>query len=93
MIAIIDSGSTKADWIFTDGKKTNAFSTIGMNPNFINGEEVVKIINDGIIKNVSPKNVRKIFYFGTGCSSKEQKEIISDALSQLFLKRSDKCRS
>ena len=56
-----------------------------MNPNFINGEEVIKIINNGIIKNVSPKDVRKIFYFGTGCSSKEQKKIISDALSQLFL--------
>ena len=75
MIAIIDSGSTKADWTFTDGKKSNEFSTIGMNPNFINGEDVIKIINNGIIKNVSPKDVRKIFYFGTGCSSRNKKKL------------------
>ncbi len=85
MIAIIDSGSTKADWIFTDGQKTSALNTIGMNPNFINEQEIIRIVNDGIIKFISAKDIKKIFYFGTGCSSKEQKKIIFDALSKLFL--------
>ena len=85
MIAIIDSGSTKADWIFTDGQKTLAFNTIGMNPNFINEQEVSRIIKDSIIKSVSAKEIQKVFYFGTGCSGIEQKKIISNALLKLFI--------
>ena len=85
MIAIIDSGSTKADWIFTDGKINKNLTTVGMNPNFISSDEVLKIIDDGIVKFITVDEVKKIFYFGTGCSSKEQKKKISDALSKLFI--------
>lgn len=86
MIAIIDSGSTKADWVITDGKKSALLSTAGMNPNFINGNEVKRIVTEGILSKISPGEISKIYYFGTGCSSELQKKIISDALSALFTK-------
>ena len=84
MIAIIDSGSTKADWIFTNGQITNALTTVGINPNFVNEEEAIRIINDGIIKYIPAQEVKKIYFFGSGCSSVEQKKIISNALTKLF---------
>ena len=84
MIAIIDSGSTKADWIFTNGQINNALTTVGINPNFINEEEAIRIINDGIIKYIPAQEVKKIYFFGSGCSSVEQKKIISNALTKIF---------
>ena len=84
MIAIIDSGSTKADWIFTNGQKTNALTTVGINPNFVNEEEAIRIINDGIVKYIPAQEVKKIYFFGSGCSSVEQKKIISNALTKIF---------
>jgi glucosamine kinase len=86
MIAIIDSGSTKADWVVTDGKEHIILSTAGMNPNFINGEEVKRIVSEGILSKISPVDISNIHYFGTGCSSALQKKIISDALESLFPK-------
>jgi glucosamine kinase len=88
MIAIIDSGSTKADWVITDGKQTTNLSTAGMNPNFIDTKEVIRIISDGITNKISPGTINRIYYFGTGCSSDVQRKIISDALSHLFKKAS-----
>jgi len=84
MIAIIDSGSTKADWVITDGKKTTNLNTAGMNPNFINKQDVIKIVSEGVTNRINAREIDKIYYFGTGCSSDLQKKIISDALASLF---------
>ncbi len=84
MIAIIDSGSTKADWVFTNGHSTNALTTVGINPNFVNEPEAYRIINDGVVKFISAPDIQKIYFFGSGCSSVEQKKIISNTLTKLF---------
>lgn len=85
MIAIIDSGSTKADWIFTNGRSSNTLTTAGINPNFVNEEEASRIINEGVVKFIPAKDIQKIYFFGSGCSSVEQKKIISNALTNLFI--------
>ena len=84
MITIIDSGSTKADWIFTNGRSTNALTTVGINPNFVNEEDAFRIINDDVVKFIPATAIQKIYFFGSGCSSVEQKKIISNALTRLF---------
>lgn len=85
MIAIIDSGSTKADWVFTDGNKSTNLKTAGINPNFLSTQDVINIVRDGITNNINPESVEKIFFFGAGCSSDQQRKIISDALAFLFI--------
>ena len=42
MIAIVDSGSTKSDWVLLNENKEEIFRTItiGLNPHFITKEEI-----------------------------------------------------
>ena len=48
MILIADSGSTKADWIAIDekGKVLLTTQTLGLNPEVLSGEEIIKRIED-----------------------------------------------
>lgn len=85
MICIIDSGSTKADWTFTDGKKKIHFNTSGMNPYFIKETEIIKLIKK-VISGITFSSVTKVYFFGAGCSGKPQKEIIERAFKKVFTK-------
>ena len=85
MILIIDSGSTKADWIFTDGKKNIKRNTRGMNPYFLNEKEVVRIVRSGV-KGIQINRVEKVFFYGAGCSSRELNNIIVRAFKKVFSK-------
>ena len=38
-IIIVDSGSTKADWVWTDGLESKVFTTQGINPTTGSGLE------------------------------------------------------
>jgi activator of 2-hydroxyglutaryl-CoA dehydratase len=72
MIFIIDSGSTKSDWVLVDDKSKQTFyKTIGFNPYFHSSEVVSTEIrkNKSIMSHVS--DVTKIFFYGAGCSSEK----------------------
>lgn len=45
----------------------------------------MRLVDGHVIKSIAADEVSKIFYFGTGCSSQEQKLKVSSALKQLFL--------
>ncbi|XOD67005.1 MAG: ATPase [Flavobacteriales bacterium Tduv] len=88
MIAIVDSGSTKGDWVILDpeGKELYRTTTIGLNPYFITGEDVVKEVNknDKLIK-VAPE-LTHVFFYGAGCSAPHYNEIIKKGLDKVFSK-------
>lgn len=86
MIAIVDSGSTKSDWIILDEFK-NVFlktETIGFNPNFISRELIVPEIE----KNKSLTSVRnsitKIYFYGSGCGVKQNCQTIEEEVGRVF---------
>lgn len=83
MILIIDSGSTKADWIFTDGKIKKLFTSPGMNPYFLKEAEIVSMIKKNI-KGINFKSIAKVFFYGAGCSSTELKSIVANAFKKVF---------
>ncbi len=64
MVAIVDSGSTKSDWVILDDFKKVFLKTetIGFNPNFINRElitpEIQKNSNLMLVKN----SITKVFF-------------------------------
>ena len=45
MLLIIESGSTKSDWVLLDNDQRTYFSTIGLNPYFHNEDAVESAIN------------------------------------------------
>lgn len=86
MLLIVDSGSTKADWVLTsltDGKLLE-FRTRGINPFFLSERDIIKILQN--TPEIQPylKAVSEIYFFGAGCSSPDRRELVSNALSQIF---------
>lgn len=76
MILIIDSGSFKADWVFLTRTFSKQIQTIGLNPYFIDIE-----VTSNELKNVAEikenkKAIKKIFFYGAGCGSDENKTIL-----------------
>jgi glucosamine kinase len=86
MILVADSGSSKTDWVLaSDKQKPVKFSTVGLNPYFLTEKEIVKIIQEQapVMVNHFPL-IEEIYFFGAGCSNPDKREIVSNAISQLF---------
>ena len=88
MILVAESGSSKADWVlsFPDLSNQIEFRTKGINPFFLSEKEIVKILQN--TPEILPyfNDVKEIYFFGAGCSSPDKRELISNALSKLFIK-------
>lgn len=85
MILIADSGSTKTDWRLIAGKNEVCnIQTIGFNPYFIDTEEIIKVLKDTLIPYLFDHKIRKIYFYGSGCSTIQKNEIIIKALRNLF---------
>ena len=85
MIFIIESGSTKSDWVLVDDKSKQTFyNTIGFNPYFHSAEFVSSEIkkNKEIIGHVS--SIKKIFFYGAGCSSEKMNNKIEKGIQSVF---------
>lgn len=84
MHLIVDSGSTKSDWVLLKNSSKESFSTIGLNPYFQSEESVY----DEIAKNSSlfkyRDEVTHLFFYGAGCSSEELNQIIYNGLALVF---------
>ncbi len=86
MILVADSGSSKTDWVLASNKQPPVkFSTGGLNPFFLNEKEMIKIIQDQapVMVNHFPL-IQEIYFFGAGCSNPDRREVVSNALTQLF---------
>ena len=86
MILVADSGSTKTDWMAYTPKKNLKFETQGLNPYFVNANDIVKIISKNKELASYANQVTEIYFFGSGCSNPDKHEIISNGLSSFFPK-------
>jgi glucosamine kinase len=85
MILVADSGSTKTEWWWYDSNnEIMKFTTIGFNPYFINTEEIYNVLINKLIPEIDFQAVKKIFFYGSGCSSKENCDIIYVACKKAF---------
>ena len=87
MILIVDSGSTKTDWIALDEKGSEIFSTqtLGLNPQMLSNE----ILNERIKNNFdiykNRKHVSKLFFYGAGCGVESTQERIRKVFEKIFI--------
>lgn len=85
MLLVVDSGSTKADWVLTlSDKQTIPFRTSGINPFFLSEKDITKIFQNTPEIQPYADQIKEIYFFGAGCSSPDRREIISNALSKVF---------
>lgn len=85
MFIVADSGSTKAKWAFVEnGETRETFITKGLNPYFINSDEVYKELTLKFPENKNSDKVQSIYFYGAGCSAEDMKQIILKGLKKFF---------
>ena len=86
MKLIVDSGSTKTDWISINDNGETLFQTqtLGLNPQVLSEY----ILEERIINNYeiyqSRKNVSDLYFYGAGCGTEPPKELIKKVFSPIF---------
>src|ERR1700740_3785536 len=89
MILLADSGSTKTTWVLLKDKKQIAEShTQGFSPSFQSAEVMAQIMKAELGKDILQQHESnlEIFYYGTGCSTAEKKQLVKNALHAIFNK-------
>src|SRR5210317_28606 len=87
MILVVDSGSTKTDWIALDNEGEEIFSTqtLGLNPQMLSNE----ILNERIKNNFdiykNRKLVNNLFFYGAGCGVKDTQNRILKVFKSIFV--------
>ena len=85
MILVADSGSTKTEWWWYDTNyEIKKVATIGFNPYFINSEKIYDALFNTLLPQIDFQAVQKIFFYGSGCSGKENCEIIYSVCRKAF---------
>ncbi|BDB53382.1 N-acetylglucosamine kinase [Flavobacterium ammonificans] len=86
MKLIVDSGSTKADWIAIDesGKILFTTQTLGLNPEILDEEEVVERLNDRFDILQNKNEATHLFFYGAGCGTERMKIFLSQVFQAYF---------
>ncbi|MAV65914.1 MAG: N-acetylglucosamine kinase [Flavobacteriaceae bacterium] len=86
MILIVDSGSTKTDWIAINEKGDKLFETqtLGLNPQVLGKY----ILQERIVNNYElykfRKEVNQIYFYGAGCGTEPPRVLIKTVFSDIF---------
>lgn len=98
MQLIVDSGSTKTEWILLNGNENQTrFLTAGFNPNYSDIQDFENLLssvetqcfaspNDALhnIETQDIASLQKIHYFGTGCGNEQNCQLIKKVLQRHF---------
>ena len=89
MILIVDSGSTKCDWIAVDKKGKQCFEmvrTTGLNPAILAESKLRKTIKKSDVLMDHKKKVTHIFFYGAGCGTEKPRQLLREILESIFKK-------
>ena len=87
MILIVDSGSTKCDWLIIDAKGNQLFDkqrTKGMNPDILSAKKLNKIIKKNEVLNSVSESATYIFFYGAGCGTEKPRMMLEGVLQDFF---------
>lgn len=83
-ILIADSGSTKCEWCLLDNGKKKKVITKGISPYFLNGNEIVALLQKELLIKLKQNTIEKIFFYGTGLKDNNNKRILHTSLQKIF---------
>ncbi|MEO8253272.1 MAG: N-acetylglucosamine kinase [Flavobacterium sp.] len=86
MKLIVDSGSTKADWIAIDDKGKILFTTqtLGLNPEILESNQIIDRLEDRFDIQQSKKLVSDLFFYGAGCGTDRMKISLTEVFQKYF---------
>ncbi|MEP0264714.1 BadF/BadG/BcrA/BcrD ATPase family protein [Dokdonia sp.] len=86
MILVVDSGSTKTDWIALSDEGTILFQTqtLGLNPQVLSQE----ILTERIVNNFElykhRNEVARLYFYGAGCGVNKPRKLIDEVFKEFF---------
>ena len=84
-ILVADSGSTKTDWKFISEENEFLLSSPGINPYYQDTASIKQSLGtDSNFQKISQHQPTEIFFYGAGCSTIENQEIVRNALAHFF---------
>ena len=86
MKLLVDSGSTKADWIAIDdnGKVLFTTQTLGLNPEVLDKEEIIKRLDDKFDISQNKDKATHLFFYGAGCGTDRMKIFLAQVFQDYF---------
>ncbi|NQX85356.1 MAG: N-acetylglucosamine kinase [Flavobacteriaceae bacterium] len=87
MIFIVDSGSTKCDWLAIDYQGNLILDkqhTKGMNPAILSEDELCKRIQSNSILNKHKDEVTHVYFYGAGCGTEKPRLLLKNVLETFF---------
>lgn len=86
MLAIVDGGSTKCDWVILNDHKETLFrtETAGFNPNILPVDQIAHHLEENPALTEYRENLTKIYFYGSGCGVPENQKKVAGALSDFF---------
>ncbi|WP_396212488.1 BadF/BadG/BcrA/BcrD ATPase family protein [Flavobacterium sp.] len=86
MKLLVDSGSTKADWIAIDddGKVLFTTQTLGLNPEILDKEEVISRLNQKFDIEHNKDKATHLFFYGAGCGTERMKDFLAEVFKEYF---------
>jgi len=86
MIFIVESGSTKSDWVLIDDKNNQSFySTMGFNPYFHSSDLIESELKKNSPMMMVAYEISEVYFYGAGCSSDKMNAIVENGLKKVFL--------
>ena len=86
MIAIVDGGSTKCDWVILEssGKIHLKTTTLGFNPNIINPDFILQEIEKNPELFFLKDHIEKVFFYGSGCGTADNAQKVKAEFIKTF---------
>ncbi len=86
MKLLVDSGSTKADWISIDNNGKVLFTTqsLGLNPEVLDKADIIARLEDKFDISHNKNNVSNLFFYGAGCGTDRMKNFLTQVFEEYF---------
>jgi N-acetylglucosamine kinase-like BadF-type ATPase len=86
MKLLVDSGSTKADWIAidTNGKVLFTTQSLGLNPEVLTKEEIIARLDDKFDISHNKDKAAYLFFYGAGCGTDRMKNFLTEVFQEYF---------
>lgn len=91
MILVVDSGSTKTDWIALseDGKTLFQTQTLGLNPQVLSQEILTERIANNFELYKNKQEVSRLYFYGAGCGVEKPRKLITEIFEEFFPEASE----
>lgn len=86
MKLLVDSGSTKADWIAIDdnGKVLFTTQTLGLNPEVLDHDEIINRLEDKFDISHNKDKATHLYFYGAGCGTDRMKNFLAKVFKEYF---------